>query len=159
MAKNSFWSHEKVTYSRVTPFVYIGTNLCCYDHAGFLRRLGVSVDIDLEYAHAAAEKPRMEITLYLPTRDHRAPALDKLIVGTALIDTSVKFKKKVYIHCKNGHGRAPTLAAAYFIAQGMTPEQAVAFLKRKRPVVHLNQEQMSALRKFQGCVNRGRSWR
>lgn len=151
-------SHEKVEYSRITPHIYIGTNLCCYDHAGFLRKLGVSVDIDLEYTHAAAEKPRMDITLYLPTRDHHAPALDKLIVGTALIDASVKSKKKVYVHCKNGHGRAPTLAAAHFIAQGMTPEQAVSFLKKKRPVVHLNREQMSALRNFKARVDHERSY-
>lgn len=156
--KNHPRSHEKIQYSRITPYIYIGTNLCCYDHAGFLCKLGVSVDIDLEYTHAALEKPRMDVTLYLPTRDHRAPSLDKLIIGTAVIDMAVKSKRKVYVHCKNGHGRAPTLVAAYFISQGMKPDGAVAFLKKKRPVIHLDREQISALRNFKAQVDRGRSY-
>lgn len=149
MAKSCFRSHEKTEYSRITPFVYVGTNLCCRVHAVALKRLGASVDIDLEYEHAALERPGMEMALYLPTKDHRAPTLDKLIAGVALLDTAVRARKRVYVHCKNGHGRAPTLVAAYLTAKGMSLARAVAFLKAKRPVVHLNGEQIGVLARFQ----------
>lgn len=147
-------SHEKIEYSRITPYIYVGTNLCCQDHSLLLRKLGVGVDIDLEYEHGerVITKP-MEITLYLPTRDHHAPSLEKLIVGASLLDAALKAKKRVYVHCKNGHGRAPTLVAAYLMTRGMQPEEAVAFIRKRRPVVHLNGEQKTALRKFQRYLN------
>lgn len=141
--------HNKFQYSRITPLIYIGTNLCCHDHVWALERLGVDVDIDLEYEHAyAREKPRVEVTLFLPTRDHHAPTQEQLRCGVALIAAAMEAKKRVYVHCKNGHGRAPTLVAAYLMTQGMRPAEAVAFLKKRRPVVHLNREQMEALRRF-----------
>lgn len=147
--KNRFRSRERIQYSRITSHIYIGTNLCCGAHASVLKELGVSVDIDLEYEHADEfEKPRTEVTLFLPTRDRHAPSQAQLRCGVALIDAAVKAKKRVYVHCKNGHGRAPTLVAAYLMTQGMELEEAVRFLKGKRPVVHLNGEQLEALRKF-----------
>lgn len=148
MSSSRFRSHERVEYSRITPYVYIGTNLCCRAHAPVLEKIGAAVDIDLEYEHPTAERPGMEMTLYLPTRDHHAPTLSKLIVGTALVDTAVKAAKRVYVHCKNGHGRAPTLVAAYFMTQGMMPAEALALIKARRPVVHLNRIQMRALTGF-----------
>lgn len=155
----SFRSHERVQYSRITPYIFIGTNLCCFAHASALERIGASVDIDLEYEHPTAERPGMDMALYLPTRDHRAPTLDKLIVGTALIDTAVKAGKRVYVHCKNGHGRAPTLVAAYLMATGMARKQAVAFIKARRPVVHLNGAQSSALARFAHYLHSRRAHR
>lgn len=142
-------SHERIKYSRITPYIYVGTNLCCRDHSLFLQKLGVSVDIDLGYEHGerVITKP-MEITLYLPTRDHHAPSLEKLIVGASLLDIAVRAKKRVYVHCKNGHGRAPALVAAYLMTRGMSLQEALAFLKERRPVAHLNREQRAALHRF-----------
>jgi len=57
-------------------------------------------------------------------------------------------KKKVYVHCQNGHGRAPTLVAAYLIRQGKTPMEAIEFIKSKRPTIHLEEVQISALETF-----------
>lgn len=149
MAENRFHSEEKIQYSRITPHIYIGTNLCCQVHGAALRKLGVEVDIDLEYRHAEVwERPSAEMILYLPTRDHRAPSPDKLIAGSLFIDAAVKLKKRIYAHCKNGHGRAPALVAAYLILKGMTVKAAIRFIQKKRPVVHLNREQMNALRSF-----------
>ena len=149
MVPSRLRSHERIQYSKITPYIFVGTSLCCGVHSSILKKLGVSVDIDFEYEHADAfEKPEMEITLFLPTRDRHAPTQSQLAAGVALIEQALAAQKRIYVHCKNGHGRAPTLAAAYFTTKGMSPEEAVAFLRRKRPVVHLNREQMAALNKF-----------
>ena len=149
MVSRRLRSHEEIQYSRITTYLCVGTNLCCTVHAQALKKLGVSVDIDLEYQHAdALEVSRMEMTLFLPTRDGHAPTQSQLVAGVALMEAALAAQKRVYVHCKNGHGRAPTLVAAYLMARGMSPEEAVAFIKRRRSVVHLNREQWAALRKF-----------
>ena len=56
--------------------------------------------------------------------------------------------RKVYVHCKNGHGRAPTLVASYLIRKGKNAEEAEAFIKSKRPSVHLDDIQREALQEF-----------
>jgi len=60
----------------------------------------------------------------------------------------VAMKKKVYVHCKNGHGRAPTLVAAYFVKQGKSVDEALATIKAKRPSIHLKDIQRKTLEKF-----------
>ena len=50
---------------------------------------------------------------------------------------------------KNGHGRAPTLVAAYLITQGMSVKKAIDFLKSKRAGVDIRPVQINTLKKFQ----------
>jgi protein-tyrosine phosphatase len=53
----------------------------------------------------------------------------------------------VYVHCAVGHGRSATFVAAYLLASGAadSPQQAIAFLKARRPGVHINSAQQAAL--------------
>lgn len=142
-------SKEKLRYSRITPYIYVGTNMLEYRHFERLKQLGIAVDIDLELEHLEKVPMRgLDTFLWLPTKDGHAPSHDQLAAGVAFLEQMVRHKKKVYVHCKNGHGRAPTLVAAYLTTQGMKPEQAIAFVKKKRPVVHLNKEQTRAVKKF-----------
>ncbi|MEK6853994.1 MAG: dual specificity protein phosphatase, partial [Nanoarchaeota archaeon] len=60
---------------------------------------------------------------------------------------------KVYVHCKAGHGRSPTLVAAYFILKGKSVKEALVSVRRKRPGIHPTYAQMKALKKFKGLVN------
>jgi protein-tyrosine phosphatase len=60
----------------------------------------------------------------------------------------VSQKRKVYVHCKNGHGRASTLMAGYLISKGSTVEDAINLIKEKRPTMHLQDSQKEALRIF-----------
>jgi len=133
-------------YSEITDQVFIGTNSCCQTHfEGSLLKMGVTVDISLEGEHV--DRPGgVEAYLWLPTPDHHAPEIGKTLIGIAALERALDEEKKVYIHCRNGHGRAPTFFAAYLIRKnGMTPEEAVAFIKEKRPAVHLEKSQLAFL--------------
>lgn len=155
LSKKRYQSHEKIKYNRITPQIYIGTNLCCFNHFAQLLKLGVSVDIDLENERVERFSGKtIAMMLWLPTVDGHAPSMEKLIAGVHFIDAVVERGKTVYVHCKNGHGRAPTLVAAYLVFKGMRPEAAEKFIKAKRKVVHLNQEQMTALKKFEKIVKK-----
>jgi dual specificity MAP kinase phosphatase len=57
--------------------------------------------------------------------------------------------EKVYVHCRNGHGRGPSLVVAYFILRGDDFEIAHAKVKAKRDVIHLNEEQIERLKEFE----------
>ena len=64
-----------------------------------------------------------------------------------LVDNDVK----TYVHCKRGHGRSPTLVAAYFILEDMTAAQSIRTIRNQRPI-HLKRSQITALRDFSEAV-------
>lgn len=70
------------------------------------------------------------------------------MLGATTLNTLVKQGKKVYVHCKNGHGRANTLVIAYLITQGHTKEEAELVVKKARPTMHLQDNQRNALNEF-----------
>lgn len=141
--------HNKLDFNHITDGIFIGTNQCCQaDFDEKLLKDGVSVDISLEEERVDAPFG-VEFYIWIPVKNHTAPAKDQLEFGVWAIEKIVSMKKKVYIHCQNGHGRAPTLVAAYLIKyKGYTPEEAAAFIKSKRPSMHLQDEQLSALKMF-----------
>lgn len=127
----------------------IGTNQCCTTHfaESLVESEGIEANISLE--EERLDHPfGVEFFLWLPVTDHTAPTEDQLDFGVMAIEQFVALNKKIYVHCKNGHGRSPTLVAAYLIKTGKTPQEAEAFIKEKRPSMHLEDEQRQALETF-----------
>ena len=93
--------------------------------------------------------------LHLPTDDNEAPALEHLRDGVAFIEEEVERGGRVYIHCWEGLGRGPTMAAAYFVSLGLTPEEAWARIRDVRPFVRPTEEQLDRLRAFAAEVAEG----
>ena len=141
-------AHNKLDYSYIDAGIYIGTNQCCQTHFDQeLTKEGVSADISLE--EERLDQPfGVEFYAWIPVKDHEAPSQDQLKLGVAVLENLIGLKKKVYVHCKNGHGRAPTLVAAYFIKQGKSFEEVEKIIKAKRPSIHLQDSQRKALRIF-----------
>lgn len=54
----------------------------------------------------------------------------------------------IYIHCAEGHGRTGLFAAVLLlhIGHSQTPEEALQFIKSKRPLVGLGRRQLAALK-------------
>jgi len=145
---NHFVGQKGFDYDQISDQVFIGTNMCC--QFGFNRELltkNVRADISLEEVRVDAPMG-VDYFLWLPTKDHGAPTIDKLTLGVTTLNFLISKKIKVYIHCKNGHGRAPTLFIAYLVKKGMDVEQALKYLQSKRPSVHLNPKQLEALNLF-----------
>jgi len=135
-------------YNKITEYLYLGTNQCCQIH--FKKELlnkGIRADISLEGEKIDAPFG-VDYYLWLPVKDHTAPSQKQLRAGVAFIENLIKNKVKIYIHCQRGHGRAPTLVAAYLISKGKTIKQAIDFIKKKRPVIHPNKVQVNALRRL-----------
>lgn len=137
-----------LNYHKITDHIFLGNNVCCktsFDSE--LLSKGIEVDISLE--EERIDKPfGVKLFTWIPVKDHTAPMQDQLEYGVAAISKAVEMNKKVYVHCQNGHGRAPTLVAAYLIFEGKTADEAIGYIKERRPVIHLEDEQIDALNTF-----------
>lgn len=136
-------------YSRVTPQIYVGPQ---FNKLGkrALERAGITADVNLRVEFDdAAHGLALEHYCHLPTVDDAAPAVAHLQEGVDFIDAIVRQGGKVYIHCKAGVGRAPTMAAAYFLSQGMALDEAIALIKQARPFITITPPQMAGLRAYE----------
>lgn len=135
-------------YHHITDGIYIGTNQCCaVGLAEVLKKEGITADVSLE--DVRVDHPfGVALYVWIPTPDHTPPSRDQLVFGVQSLKELRRQKRKVYVHCKNGHGRATTLVAAYLMSQGQSADEAFAFIQSKRPAVHLQPSQSEALQTF-----------
>jgi atypical dual specificity phosphatase len=141
-------------YSKITDNIYIGSDLCkgnvCPIHAGQFKALGVRAEINLTAEHKETPPDEMDIYAWIPVKDHMAPSPGQFDLGASIIDQIVSKGKTIYVHCKVGHGRSPTMVAAYLIRyKGMGVDEAISFIAASRPGIHPEDLQKEALVAFQ----------
>lgn len=139
---------SNIDFSQINKDIFVGTNACCQIHFdSSLIRKGVGADLSLEKERI--DQPwGIDYFLWLPTKDEKAPTQKQFNIGVAFINSLIANKIKIYVHCKNGHGRAPAMAAAYFISKGMSVDEAIKTIAKKRPEIHINSVQKKALQKY-----------
>ncbi|MBN1265749.1 MAG: dual specificity protein phosphatase family protein [Anaerolineales bacterium] len=134
--------------SRITPLLHVGGQ---YTKRGWkqLRERGVGavVNMRIEYDDKV-EGIAPEMYLYLPTVDDTPPTFEYLEQGASFIRDCINQGVGVYIHCKSGIGRAPSVAIAYLLSTGLSYEEALAVIKAKRPFIRLTQAQKEQLEKY-----------
>jgi len=86
--------------------------------------------------------------LHLPTTDDDPIAVEDLERGVLFIKDEIQRGGKVYIHCGAGVGRAPTMAAAYLVMQGESPDQAYDRIRSARKFIRPTRGQREQLNKF-----------
>jgi hypothetical protein len=141
-------------YSRVTPHLYVGPQ---YGRHGKRRLewLGITASINLrEEFDDAAHGLAFASYCHLPTEDDAAPTLADLERGISFIREALGTGGKVYIHCAGGVGRAPTMAAAYLISEGLKRDEAIALIRRARPFIDITPPQLAQLAHFESCFFR-----
>jgi predicted protein tyrosine phosphatase len=86
--------------------------------------------------------------LHLPVTDGMEPSQEQLREGVSFIKEQIDSGGTVYVHCKLGIGRAPTLAAAYLMSTGLSADQAWDRIRAVRPFVRPSKRQLDALQTF-----------
>jgi hypothetical protein len=135
-------------YCPVTPQLYVGGQI---NAAGWrwLAARGLSADVNMRSEFDdAAHGITPEAYLWLPTVDDHAPTLDQLATGADFIRQAIEDGGKVYVHCASGVGRAPTMAAAYLVSTGLSPDQAWSLIRETRPFINPTPPQVAALEEF-----------
>lgn len=140
-------------YTAISDNIFIGSNMCigpnCPVHCSRFKELGVRGEVNLEMERDESPSPCVDAYLWLPVPDHAAPTLEQLMIGTAAMNEMIARGMKVYVHCEKGHGRSPTMVAAYLIRyENKTVDEAVSTIWEKRQEIHLEEVQMKALEDF-----------
>lgn len=141
--------HNKLSYNQITELIYAGNNMCCQGH--FQEELlskGISADISLE-AERLDNPQGVKYFFWFPWEEDTAPTLELINTALEVVDVLENKHIKVYIHCKNGHGRTTTFLASYFMRKlGISVDEALSLVKEKRPSMHLNEVQKVFLNDF-----------
>ncbi|MFP4346155.1 MAG: dual specificity protein phosphatase family protein [Anaerolineales bacterium] len=114
-----------------------------------MRREGIGAVVNMrEEADDAERDVLLDDYLWLPTTDDAPPTLEDLERGAAFIEEQIAEGRGVYVHCASGVGRAPTMAAAYLVSQGVEPEEAWARIRKTRPFVRPAPKQIEVVEEF-----------
>ena len=89
----------------------------------------------------------------LQPSDRQAPSMEHLEQGVKFIQASIENGGKVYIHCKAGEGRGPTMAAAYLIHSGLNWNDALETIRKARPFIRPTTLQINQLKKYEARTN------
>ena len=81
---------------------------------------------------------------YFPIPPYGTPKLEQLQDFVELVNTNRAVGRPVAVHCYMGWGRTGTFLAAYLISEGLSPDEAIREVRRKRPgsIETRGQEQM-----------------
>ena len=139
----------RLNRSQITAHLFLGSQ---YNLLGLkkLKALGVTAIVNMrihnDYSDAAHEGIKY---LHLPTVDNTPPPLDILMKGADFIDNEIKNGGSVYVHCRQGLGRGPTMAIAYLIKTGLTYADAYAMIKRVRIFINPRPGQIARLKELE----------
>lgn len=135
--------------SQITANLFLGGQ---YNLVGLrrLKEMGITAIINMRM-HSIYQAAQYEgfHYLHLPTIDNTAPLLQDLIKGAEFAHEEIKNGGKVYIHCRQGLGRGPTMAIAYLLKMGATYEDAFATVKKTRTFINPRPEQIQRLKELE----------
>jgi len=140
----------RLNRSQITAHLFLGSQ---YNLLGLkkLKALGVTAIVNMRTHNDYSDAEHAGIKyLHLPTVDNTPPPLDVLLKGADFIDDEIKSNGVVYVHCRQGLGRGPTMAMAYLIKTGLTFEAAYAMIKKVRVFINPRPGQVARLKELEG---------
>lgn len=136
-------------FSRVAPQLYVSGQ---YNKRGErrLRQEGINAVVNMRAEFSDEEAGiAPERYLHLSVIDNTPPTFEQLQQGVQFIRTEIEQGNKVYIHCAAGVGRAPTMAAAYLISQGLSTDAAWKTIQSVRPFIRPTLAQREQIKQFE----------
>ncbi|MFC0513808.1 dual specificity protein phosphatase family protein [Mucilaginibacter angelicae] len=135
--------------SQITANLFLGSQ---YNLLGLrkMKALGITAIINMRM-HSIYSEAQYEgfHYLHLPTVDNTPPPMDTLIKGADFADAEIKQGGKVYIHCRQGLGRGPTMTIAYLLKTGLTFQDAFDLVKKVRTFINPRPEQIERLKELE----------
>ena len=96
---------ETLEYNEITPYIYVGSNMCCGTHFQKLVKLGITADIDLQDDRDSQEQiSGVETFLWLPTKDHTAPSHKQLLIGVKALQALQDKPQVLIVNLGTGNG-------------------------------------------------------
>jgi atypical dual specificity phosphatase len=120
------------------------------DDLVWLRKQGIELLISL-----TEDRPRRDwvndaglLVMHVPVEDMEAPTQEQLDRCVSAIERANGHGMGVVVHCGAGLGRTGVILAAYFVAKGMSAQNAIGKVRRQRPGSVETDEQADAVVEF-----------
>lgn len=137
-----FFKRESA-YDQLSEDLYIGRRLISRELPAEIDHV---IDLTCEFTEPLALRNKSYYSF--PVLDGYVPTTDQLRKWVSEI---ADLPGTIYIHCAEGHGRTGLFAAALLLYKGQfqAPDEAIEFIKSKRPLVRLGSRQLAVLNEFQ----------
>jgi protein tyrosine phosphatase (PTP) superfamily phosphohydrolase (DUF442 family) len=135
--------------SQITAHLYLGGQ---YNLRGLrrLKEMGITAIINMRITSVyVAARYHGLAYLHLPTTDNTPPSMEALLQGVEFADQHISNGGKVYIHCRQGQGRGPSMAIAYLLKTGLTYDDAFALVKKVRTFIRPTPGQIARLKELE----------
>ena len=122
-----------------------------------LAHAGVTHAIDLrgrEDAVAVAIWPEDVFTHSYPLEEYEAPDIAELQQVSGDVASLIAQGEVIYLHCRAGIQRAPTVACAVLMQMGWSLADAYRVVSSRRAVAAMSEEQLAVLRQFGELIGR-----
>jgi Dual specificity phosphatase, catalytic domain len=139
-----YWIAEPPNYSRIDEGLYLG---------GYVLQPPPRTQAVLNLCES--EDPyQSEVHVWKPIRDAEpAPSNNWLLEQVRFIDVQRHAGKVVYVHCRAGVSRSGMVVAAYIMFKNKwTRDEALAFLRSKRPIIRPNSAFMERLSEWEKVI-------
>ena len=83
--------------------------------------------------------------LWLSITGSKPPTVEQVRQFVNFAEPIIESNFSVVVHCTNGNRRTGTLLAAYLIAKGENPQQAISLMQKARPTAELREAQRNFL--------------
>jgi len=139
-----------IRYSKITPDLFLGGQYGMKAaHVFEVNGITAIVNMRLHTIHTGTNVfPHVKVC-NIPTVDWTPPLMEDLKKGVAFIAEEIKNGGKVYIHCKYGKGRGPSMIIAYLISTGMVFKDALDLVQKVRPFAQPNKVQVDRLLEYE----------
>jgi atypical dual specificity phosphatase len=105
-----------------------------------------------EDAMAVTMWPDEVFTHSYPLTEYEAPNLAELRQVSSDVAGLIAQGEVVYVHCRAGIQRAPTVACAVLVQMGWSLADAYRVVSSRRAVVEMSEQQLAVLRQFTNLV-------
>lgn len=142
----------------ITPELALGPALPKH-RIRLLAKAGIGSVLDVRSEASDDEAALAEHGLrffHLSVDDRRAPSQEQLSAATDWTLAEIAAGRKVYVHCRSGIGRSPSVACAVLMAIGYPLPDAYNTVRHERPWATLSETQQAALKEFESRLRKRR---
>jgi len=120
------------------------------DELAWLRQQGIQVVLSLTEDSLRRDwvNDAGLMAVHVPVVDMESPTQEQLEKCLSIIERTHQHQMPVLVHCSAGLGRTGVILACYFVAKGLTAQNAISKVRRLRPGSIETDEQADAIVTF-----------
>jgi len=135
-------------YSQITNQIFVGAQPKFIGFA-YLRFRGITRIVNLRSEESKKAPNFLKFKSFqIPVTEFSGPNKQEISQAVSWIHEQLILNKKVYIHCKEGVGRAASIVIATLIKSGFDVDQAIKIVTLRRPFVSLTDSQTRSLNQW-----------